>query len=125
MGCLLAVPVWEASAGTESAALELAERHVILCELSKVEVEQLGSWLPLSQILALDAEKDKSSRSRASKQAIVSISAHSAAARAASNIAQRFSDYAVECFERVQAILQSKPEGKVLVQIVIADGPES
>jgi polyketide synthase PksL len=40
------------------------------------------------------------------------------------NIAQRYSEYAVACFERVQSILRGRPQGKVLVQIVAAEQRE-
>jgi polyketide synthase PksL len=99
IGTLLATPVWQVSAN-DGIALDLAERHVVLCELANVDVEELGSWLPLSQVLALDAEDDR-------------------------DIARRYTDCAVDCFERVQSILQGKPEGKVLVQIVVADAHDS
>jgi acyl transferase domain-containing protein/acyl carrier protein len=94
-GSLLATPVWQTS-GVEASAstVEFAEHHVILCELSKVDAERLGT-----SILSLQAEQQKS-------------------------VAQRYSDYALACFERIQAILRSKPQEKVLVQIVIADHPE-
>ncbi|MBV9493034.1 MAG: SDR family NAD(P)-dependent oxidoreductase, partial [Acidobacteria bacterium] len=36
-------------------------------------------------------------------------------------IATRYSESAVSCFERIRTILQSKPEGNVLVQVVVAD----
>ncbi|HEX6101023.1 MAG TPA: SDR family NAD(P)-dependent oxidoreductase [Thermoanaerobaculia bacterium] len=41
-----------------------------------------------------------------------------------STIAERYSEYAVACFERIRTILQGKPEGNVLVQIVVADDGE-
>src|SRR5206468_9143153 len=37
---------------------------------------------------------------------------------------QRYREYALACFERIQAILQSKPQGKVLVQIVVPNQGE-
>src|SRR5262249_44963050 len=40
------------------------------------------------------------------------------------NIAQRYSEYALACFERIQTILQGKPRGKALVQIVVPDHQE-
>jgi acyl transferase domain-containing protein/enoyl-CoA hydratase/carnithine racemase/acyl carrier protein/cyclopropane fatty-acyl-phospholipid synthase-like methyltransferase len=35
------------------------------------------------------------------------------------NIAQRYSEHALACFERIRSILQAKPRGNVLVQIVV------
>jgi acyl transferase domain-containing protein/enoyl-CoA hydratase/carnithine racemase/acyl carrier protein/SAM-dependent methyltransferase len=40
------------------------------------------------------------------------------------NIAQRFSEYALACFERIRTILHAKPQGKVLVQVVVPDHEE-
>src|SRR5262249_25511031 len=37
-----------------------------------------------------------------------------------SNIAERYSEYAVNCFERIKTILQHKPQHQVLVQIIVA-----
>ena len=102
MGSVLAIPVWQAS-GVEGSAkaskVEYAEHHVILCELSKVNVGELGSLVAHSQCLSLQAGEQK-------------------------NIAQRYSEYAVACLERIQGILQGKPAGQVLVQIVVADYEE-
>ncbi len=91
-GTLLAIPVWQTSAGAPSASpIEFAERHLVLCELPPVDVAL--SALPLQ------ASSDK-------------------------NIAERYIEYAVACFERIQAVLQSKPSGTVLFQIVVPDQQE-
>ena len=102
IGSLLATPVWQASdveASAGASHIEYAEHHVVLCELSKVNVEKLRALVPHSQCLSLQAGQQK-------------------------NIAQRYSEYALACFERIQAILQGKPRGKALVQIVVADHQE-
>src|SRR6185369_17164412 len=39
-------------------------------------------------------------------------------------IAERYSEYALACFGRIQAILRDKPAGRVLVQIVVGDHQE-
>src|SRR5260370_151802 len=102
IGSLLAVPVWQAK-GIEGLAgksqIAYREHHVILCEQSQVDVEKLGSLLPHSQCLLLEAGEEK-------------------------NIAERDSEYALACFERIQAILRGKRQGKVLVQIVVAGHEE-
>ena len=102
IGRLLAAPVWHAS-GVEASAgagpIEYAAHHVVLCELSPVQVERLGARLPDSQCVALQAGQ-------------------------AQSLAQRYSDHALACFERIQGILRGKPHGKVLVQLVVADQPE-
>jgi polyketide synthase PksL len=100
IGALLAAPVWQTSSiDAHPSTRQFAERHVVLCELASVEVEELGSLLPLSQCLSLYGETPKS-------------------------IARRYSDSAIACFELVQSVLQSQPEGKVLLQIVIGDERE-
>ena len=100
-GSLLATPVWKACGEMSARAgnIEYAEHHVILFEQSMVDRETLCSLLPHSQCLVLHAEKQM-------------------------NIAERYSDYALACFARIQTILQSKPQGNVLVQIVVADHEE-
>ncbi len=95
----LAVPVWKTEAVTGVAMLDWAERHVVVCELPEINAGKLGSLLRQCQCLSLQAEEEK-------------------------NIAQRYSDYAVACFERIQNILRSKPQGKVLIQVVVGNQPE-
>jgi acyl transferase domain-containing protein/enoyl-CoA hydratase/carnithine racemase/acyl carrier protein len=100
IGSLLAVPVWQASgveAPAETSPVEYTERHVVLCELWGAD--QLGASLPHAHCLSLQAESQK-------------------------NIAQRYSEYALACLERIQTILQGKPHGKALVQIVVPDHQE-
>src|SRR5437867_2429528 len=94
---LLAVPVWEARSVEKSAEgnkIECREHHVMVCELGKGKEEQLESLLGHGRCWRLQAGEDK-------------------------NIAERYSEYALACFERIQEILQGKPQGKVLVQVVI------
>src|SRR5262245_49569834 len=102
IGVLLATPVWQAS-GVEAPAdagnLEYTEHNVILCELSEIDAKELGASVPHSHCLSLQAERQK-------------------------NIAQRYSEYALACFERIQSILRGKPAGKSLAQIVIGDHQE-
>ena len=102
IGALLVTPFWQASdveAPDEAGQLEYAEHHVILCELSKVDARELGASVPHSNCLSLQAANQK-------------------------NIAERYSEYALACFERIQAILQGKSRGKALVQIVIGNHQE-
>ena len=96
-GSLLAVPAWQASGGKASAAnIEYAEHDIVLCELSEVNVEQLKLLLPRSQCLVFQAGGEK-------------------------DIAQRYSEYAAECFAWIGAILRGKPQCRVLFQIVVAE----
>ena len=99
--CLLAGSVWQASsqATADESTDEYAERSIILCELPKIDLEELQSLVGHSLCTVLNTVEEK-------------------------NIAQRYTKYALACFERVQSILQSKPQGKVLVQIVAPDDTE-
>ncbi|UII31930.1 SDR family NAD(P)-dependent oxidoreductase [Fulvivirga ulvae] len=100
-GRLLAKPSWEqASASTPSGAgPEYAEHHVVLCEMPHLKSKSLSTRLANSHVLQLSADSQK-------------------------NIAGRYSHYALTCFELVRKILSSKPEGKVLMQLVIANHEE-
>ena len=102
VGSLLAVPVWHASDLETSAgggALEYTDHHVILCEPSPVNASTLAASLPRCRCVALQGD-------------------------GAHTIAQRYSEYALACFERIQAILQGKPQGEVLVQVVVFEHQE-
>jgi polyketide synthase PksN len=101
-GKLLAVPIWQVSEAREPAGAshsEYNEHHVVLCDLSKVNARELESLIVSGHCLPLQAEQGK-------------------------NIAQRYSEYALACFERLKTILQSRPQGRVLVQIVVAGQQE-
>src|SRR5207248_2784943 len=93
--------VWHARAETSGRAdtIDYTEHHVVLCEPSNLDGETLRSLLPHSQCLSLHADLRM-------------------------NIAERYCDYALACFERIQTILQAKPQGKVLIQIVVPDHQE-
>src|SRR5262245_28110607 len=97
-GVLLLTPVWQAG-GAEALHVDYAEHRVVLCELSNVNVGALGALLPHSQCLQLEAGSHES-------------------------IANRYCERAIECHERIQTILQNKPQGKALFQIVAADHQE-
>src|SRR6267154_2615552 len=92
-----AMPVWQGS-GVDAASAhgrpEYSEHQVIACELSAVSARKLESLLPNCRCLSLRTPERK-------------------------NIAERYSEYAVACFERIQALLRSKPQGRLLVQIVV------
>src|SRR5260370_18065003 len=103
MGRLLAVPVWQAR-GVEGSAGEnqdvaYGEHHVVVCGLSQVDLEKLGAVLADSQWLWLEAGEQR-------------------------NCAWGYSQYGLACLERIQGILRGKPQGKVLVQIVVASHEE-
>jgi len=95
----LLTPIWQVQSADGIAGVEHAQHDVILCELASVNIEKLGSLLPQSNCTALRDAQERS-------------------------IAQRYSDYALACFERIQAILLGRPQGRVLVHVVIADHEE-
>jgi acyl transferase domain-containing protein/enoyl-CoA hydratase/carnithine racemase/acyl carrier protein len=96
LSSLIAVPVWQT--GSTGTRQEYSEHHIILCELSGVKTREVESLLQPGQCLSLERREQ--------------------------SIAQRYSEYAWACFERIQSILQRKPQGKVLLQIVAANSQE-
>jgi polyketide synthase PksN len=98
-GCLFAAPVWQASVEPPTPN-EYAEWHVVLCEFPGVNGSELESLLSGSQCLSLDRTWEHK------------------------NIAERYSECALACFERIQSILQRKPAGKTLIQVVVPIEPE-
>ena len=99
-GHLFAAPVWRASAATPSSGgVEYAEHHVILCELPDADADELSALVPPARCLSLRVDGGK-------------------------DIAERYEEHAIECFERIQTIFRRKAEGNVLFQVVIADHDE-
>ncbi|MES2824532.1 MAG: SDR family NAD(P)-dependent oxidoreductase [Pseudomonadota bacterium] len=105
LGSLIAAPVWE-SAPISSAQLnnsDAIQQHIILCEVTGVNAEQLETFMrgtnPQSHCLTLPAAPQK-------------------------NIAERYTEVALACFELIQKILKDKSKGKVLVQIVVPNHQE-
>ncbi|HEU4888666.1 MAG TPA: beta-ketoacyl synthase N-terminal-like domain-containing protein, partial [Thermoanaerobaculia bacterium] len=98
-GELLATPVWHAAEAFTGTNIDYTAYHVVLCELPAIEVATLQRLLSGTEWLSLERTQYDS-------------------------IERRYSHHAVACFERIQGILQSKPHGKVLVQIVVADDDE-
>jgi polyketide synthase PksN len=90
---LLVAPSW-VPGDAQAGPFEYAEHHVIACELPNVDSAELQSLLPQSRCLSLQGNEE--------------------------NIAQRYSAHAMACFERLQAILKSKPQGDVLLQMAVA-----
>ncbi|MCP5002639.1 MAG: SDR family NAD(P)-dependent oxidoreductase, partial [Planctomycetes bacterium] len=94
IGTLLATPVWKERAKLSSAARQpYAERHILLCEIQGVEARELQSLLPGSHCENLKSEEEQ--------------------------IESRFTEYAVSCFEMIRKLLEKKPQGKVLIQILV------
>ncbi|MBN8213866.1 MAG: polyketide synthase dehydratase domain-containing protein, partial [Xanthomonadales bacterium] len=101
-GVLRAVPQWRAIAedvAQEAAPTAWAERHVVVCDLPGIEIDSLASLMAGSRCVMLS---DSS----------------------AADLASRYSDYALSCFERIRAVLSGKPEGAVLMQVVVGESGE-
>jgi hypothetical protein len=97
---LLSVPVWQSADASAGAEVRYAERHVALCGLAKVSAQELNRLIPGSrctQWQSLNAE----------------------------DLANNYHQTAAACFQKVQDILRSHPQGKVLLQIVVAEDGES
>ena len=95
-GNLLAIPVWRAAAhrGTKPGASEWSERCVLLCELPQIATRALEAIVPNTQCLRLQAGMDET-------------------------VAQRYSEYAVVCFERIQKMLRENPRARLHMLIAI------
>ncbi|HEX6159480.1 MAG TPA: SDR family NAD(P)-dependent oxidoreductase, partial [Thermoanaerobaculia bacterium] len=93
---LLAAPVWQVATIDAAEPVDSTERHVVLCELPGIDVEPL---LPGSHCMTLVADPRHT-------------------------IAQRYGSHALACFGRLQTILNAKPRGTVLVQVVVANDDE-
>src|SRR4051812_42036190 len=96
----LLIPAWErrdVAAAVTPGDAGYAEHHAIVCELPGVDVGALESLLPKSHCCALDAARHL-------------------------DIAHRYREYALACFERLQTILRGQSRGRVLLQVVVAGG---
>src|SRR5215467_12876177 len=101
-GQLLVTPWWRNEIGetsTEPSDGTDTEQHIIFCDSSRLGDGKFELSFPRAQTASLDAHENK-------------------------NVAQRYTEYALECFERIQAILRSQPEGTVLMQVVVPDHEE-
>ncbi|ELR72060.1 Long-chain-fatty-acid--CoA ligase [Fulvivirga imtechensis AK7] len=101
MSMHLAAPVWQPQPvipSREGNNTRLEQHHVILCEVPGIEIKQIGNLLPGRQCQQIEQK--------------------------AGNIAERFEEAALQCFEKIQTILKSKLKRKVLVQLVFTNEPE-
>jgi polyketide synthase PksN len=97
---LMLEPVWqEQAASQEEIAPDYIRHVVILCEQSEISRESVEICMDGVSCLTLALEQQ--------------------------DIAERFSAYAVNVFEKIQNILNEKPKGKVLIQIVIPNQNEA
>jgi acyl transferase domain-containing protein/acyl-CoA synthetase (AMP-forming)/AMP-acid ligase II len=98
---LLAVPTWKSGAPADSAAaarFETAERRIILCDLPQFDAGRLEALVAHSRCVALSSLQ--------------------------LNLPERYSHYALACFEVIRNVLEDKTLARVLVQIVAANEPE-
>ncbi|MCU7925176.1 MAG: SDR family NAD(P)-dependent oxidoreductase [Candidatus Thiodiazotropha sp. (ex Dulcina madagascariensis)] len=99
-GALLLYPEWEPHAVDDRVAIPVFEQHhVLVCGVDSVPVEALQTQLPGCRLQRLRL--------------------------ASGNIAARYESAAVQVFEALQRLLQAKPRGQVLVQIVVPGEGES
>jgi len=105
VGTLLAAPVWNAISSNQMiAAINNEEssslkRHVIMFDLNNLTREQMQDLLPYSDISFMNDTQQ--------------------------NMAKSYELYALKCFNEIQTIIKSKPQSKVLIQIVIANEKQS
>ncbi|MBY0088465.1 SDR family NAD(P)-dependent oxidoreductase [Brevibacillus brevis] len=91
---LMLQPAWiEKAIPKEANAPEYEQHVVMLCEPGKISGESLSSQINSARVLVLKSDQQ--------------------------GIAERFQAYAVQAFEEIKALLQAKPKGKVLIQIVV------
>ncbi|ASJ54821.1 polyketide synthase [Brevibacillus formosus] len=91
---LMLKPVWiEKAIPKEAKAPEYEQHVVMLCEPGKISWESISSQINGARFLVLQSDQQ--------------------------GIAERFQAYAVRAFEEIKALLQAKPKGKVLIQIVV------
>ncbi|WP_139492062.1 non-ribosomal peptide synthetase [Brevibacillus dissolubilis] len=98
IGSLMLEPAWREQAVAETAVPAYAERTVILVESCKADAESIQSHIGGAQVLTLDARP--------------------------ATVAERFQAYAGQVFERIQGILNARPQGNALFQVVISTQEE-
>ncbi|MCP5003310.1 MAG: SDR family NAD(P)-dependent oxidoreductase, partial [Planctomycetes bacterium] len=95
IGTLLAIPVWkEVAIVSNVTQQEYTERQVLLCEMSEIKASELQALVPGSHCEGLESEQEQ--------------------------IESRFIEYAVSCFEMIRKLLEKKPRGNVLFQILVS-----
>ncbi|MNU73954.1 Polyketide synthase PksJ [compost metagenome] len=91
---LLLEPIWvERPAASEQPIYEFEKHLIFLCDTAAVARDRIRSQLPDAEVFCLDSGTGTPS--------------------------MRFEAYAGEMFEHIKAILQSKPEGNLLIQTVV------
>jgi polyketide synthase PksN len=100
IGTLMFQPRWKEQAviEEETTALGYIQHVVMLCEPNAMMQENIKSNLSGVCCLSLQSKEE--------------------------DIGERFQNYAVQVFEKVQSILKDKPKGRVLIQIVVSTQQE-
>ena len=94
IGTLLATPIWkEMAIPSEITGQEYSEHWIVLCEVPNSEPKKLDVLTSKSQCLELKSKQQA--------------------------FDARYTEYAVRCFEVIKNIIEKKPQGKVLIQLVI------
>ncbi|MFZ5636925.1 MAG: SDR family NAD(P)-dependent oxidoreductase, partial [Pseudomonadota bacterium] len=95
-GLLLASPSWVVEAVADDAeAQAFAGHHVVLCELPNADAAELAATLDGASCTAMPM--------------------------AGGDIAWRYRALALACFDRIKALLASRPQGRILFRIVVPD----
>jgi len=99
---LFLAPVWEPAAANGAQSSDSVRRHhIVLCEMPEVDAEQLESLIHSSECSHLLHQSPQD------------------------GIAEHYIESAVACFGKVREILAARSQGKMLLQVVIPDEPES
>ncbi|NQZ10677.1 MAG: KR domain-containing protein, partial [Algicola sp.] len=100
---LLAAPVWQPGEITPTGDT-YNQHYIVVCDFKAVNVERL------QELLQKKKEQSQCQSINSESKGVTS-----------QDIAQRYNETALACFDAVQKVLQSKPRGKVLLQLVIND----
>ncbi|MCC5463956.1 SDR family NAD(P)-dependent oxidoreductase [Pelosinus baikalensis] len=99
VGTVMFYPSWkEQAVGREVTAPDYAQHLVMLCERDDVSRESIETQMGGVRYITVTNEQD--------------------------GIDKRFQSYAIQVFEEIKSILESKPKGKVLIQIVVSSQKE-
>ncbi|MFC1851060.1 SDR family NAD(P)-dependent oxidoreductase, partial [candidate division CSSED10-310 bacterium] len=95
IGTLIFKPTWkEETIDTEDNPADYEKHLVAVCEPDQALLKSITDNYKGAELILLESKKK--------------------------NIDERFSDYAVRLFKKIQAILKAKPKGKTLFQVVIS-----
>lgn len=103
-GVLLATPIWESDlpvvlSAPDYEVMETVQHYILLCNVPNFDTTRLASRLASNQVFSLIKKNE--------------------------NLALDYSGLALTCFERIQTILKSSPEGKVMVQVVAINNEQA